>query len=207
LIAIVDYKAGNLASVRLALEHLGIPAVVTRDADTITEADRVIFPGVGAAGSAMKNIDELGLRTALKEAVEKGKPFWGICLGTQIIFEHSAEDGGVDCLGLVPGRVKKFAPSDPLCKIPQMGWNTVEIRKDHPLFAGIEDESEFYFVHSYYPEPSDSDYILAETEYADVGFASIVGKGNLLATQFHPERSGRIGLKLLENFGRWDGTC
>ena len=207
MIAIVDYKAGNLASVRLALEHLGLPAVITRDARVIAEADRVIFPGVGAAGSAMKNIDELGLRGTLKEAVSQCKPFLGICLGTQIIFEHSAEDGGVDCLGVVPGRVKKFAPTDQLCKIPQMGWNTVEVKKDHPLFAGIEDESEFYFVHSYYPAPSDPSYILAETEYADVRFASVVGKGNLFATQFHPERSGRIGLKLLENFGRWDGTC
>ena len=207
MIAIVDYKAGNLVSVRLALEHLGVPAVITRDARMIAEADRVIFPGVGAAGSAMKNIDELGLRGTLKEAVAQGKPFLGICLGTQIIFDHSAEDGGVDCLGVVPGRVKKFAPTDQLCKIPQMGWNTVEVKKEHPLFAGIEDESEFYFVHSYYPAPSDPGYILAETEYAGVRFASVVGKGNLFATQFHPERSGRIGLKLLENFGRWDGTC
>lgn len=203
----MDYKAGNLASVRLALEHLGVPAVITRDAGEIAAADRVIFPGVGAAGSAMENIDVLGFRKVLKEGVGQGKPFLGICLGTQIIFEHSEEDGGADCLGIIPGNVVKFNPKDPLCKIPQMGWNTVEFKKDHPLFEGIEDESEFYFVHSYYPVPSDPAYILAETEYAGVRFASVVGKGNLLATQFHPERSGRIGLKLLENFGRWDGSC
>jgi imidazole glycerol-phosphate synthase subunit HisH len=207
VIAIVDYKAGNLTSVRLALEHLGVEATITQNPAEILAADRVIFPGVGAAGSAVANVDELGLREPLKAVVAKGTPFLGICLGMQILFAHSEEDGGVDCMGLVPGEVKMFRPSDPLCKIPQMGWNTVELQKAHPLFGGIEDESEFYFVHSFYAMPSDSAYTLAETEYADVRFTSVVGKDNLIATQFHPERSGRIGLKFLENFSNWDGTC
>ena len=207
MIAIVDYRAGNLTSVRLALEHLGLQAKVTRDPGEIAAAERVIFPGVGAAGSAMQNLDDLKLADTLRGVVNDGAPFLGICLGTQVIFEHSEEDGGVECLGLVPGNVKKFTPSDPLCKIPQMGWNTIEIQRSHPLFDGIEDESEFYFVHSYYPIPSDASYSLAETEYADARFASVIGKDNLAATQFHPERSGRIGLKLLENFSKWDGSC
>jgi len=207
VIAIVDYRAGNLTSVRLALEHLGAPAKITREPSEIATAERVIFPGVGAAGSAMRNLDELGLLDTLREVVAGGTPFLGICLGMQVIFEHSEEDGGVDCLGLVPGKVHKFTPDSPLCKIPQMGWNTVEIVREHPVFASIEDESEFYFVHRYYPVPSASEYVLAETEYAGIRFASVAGKGNLVATQFHPERSGRIGLQLLDNFSRWDGTC
>lgn len=207
MIAIVDYRAGNLTSVRLALEHLGLPAKVTQESRDIETAERVIFPGVGAAGSAMQNLTELGLVDVLRGVIATGTPFLGICLGMQVIFEHSEEDGGVACLGLVPGEVTKFRPSDPLCKIPQMGWNTIEIQGQHPLFAGIENESEFYFVHSYYPVPSDAAYVLAETEYAGARFASVIGRGNLAATQFHPERSGRIGLKLLENFSKWDGTC
>lgn len=207
MIAIVDYRAGNLTSVRLALEHLGLPAKVTQERRDIETAERVIFPGVGAAGSAMQNLTELGLVDVLRGVIATGTPFLGICLGMQVIFEHSEEDGGVACLGLVPGEVTKFRPSEPLCKIPQMGWNTIEIQGQHPLFAGIENESEFYFVHSYYPAPSDAAYVLAETEYAGARFASVIGRGNLVATQFHPERSGRIGLKLLENFSKWDGTC
>lgn len=207
MIAIIDYKAGNLTSVRLGLEYKGIECEITNDPVKILAAERVIFPGVGAAGEAMRNIKELGLLEPIRAVVAKGTPFMGICLGTQIIFESSEEDGGTECVGLVPGTVKKFTPADPMCKIPQMGWNTVELKTAHPLFEGIEDCSEFYFVHSYYPSPSDASYIIGETEYADVRFASAVGKGNLFATQFHPERSGRIGLKLLENFSRWDGKC
>lgn len=207
MIAIVDYKAGNLTSVRLALEDLGVPAVVTQDPDAILAADRVIFPGVGAAGAAMDHLTQLGLVSPLRQALDQGKPFLGICLGTQVIFEHSEEDGGVACLGIVPGNVKRFNPSDPLCKIPQMGWNTAEIRRSHPILEDIEDQSEFYFVHSYYPAPADGAHVVAETEYADARFASVIGRDNLVATQFHPERSGRIGLALLANFSRWDGTC
>ncbi|MHB1002173.1 MAG: imidazole glycerol phosphate synthase subunit HisH [Armatimonadota bacterium] len=207
MIAIIDYKAGNLTSVRLALEYMGVACEITNDPKKITSAERVIFPGVGAAGEAMKNLQEMQLIDPLKSVVASGTPFLGICLGTQVIFEFSEEDGGVPCIGLVPGSVKKFMPSDPMCKIPQIGWNTVKFKTNHPLFEGIEDSSEFYFVHSYYPYSSDPAYILGETEYADVRFTSITGRSNLFATQFHPERSGRIGLKLLENFSKWDGRC
>jgi len=207
VIAIIDYKAGNLTSVRLGLEYKGIQCEITSDPSKILSAERVIFPGVGAAGEAMRNLREMGLIATIRQVVSNGTPFLGICLGTQIIFESSEEDGGTDCIGLVPGKVRRFTPSDPMCKIPQMGWNTVEFAAEHPLFKDIENGSEFYFVHSFYPAPSDASFIIGETEYADVRFASAVGKANLFATQFHPERSGRIGLKLLENFSRWDGKC
>ncbi len=207
MIAIVDYRAGNLTSVLLALEHLGVSAQITQDPAEILEADRVIFPGVGAAQTAMDNLTELGLSETLGTVVSQGTPFLGICLGTQVIFEHSEEDGGTDCVGLIPGTVKRFTPSDPLCKIPQIGWNAVHIQRPHPLFSGVEDTSEFYFVHSYYCAPADPAYVIGQTGYADVEFASAVGKANLFATQFHPERSGRIGLRILENFSEWDGTC
>ena len=207
MIAIVDYKAANLTSVRLALEHIGAACEITGDPGRILAAERVIFPGVGAAAEAMKNLTELALLEPLRVVLSRGTPFFGICLGTQVIFDFSEEDGGTPCMGLAPGTVKRFTPSDPMLKIPQMGWNAVEFKRAHPLFDGIEDGSEFYFVHSYYPAPSDSSYVLGETEYADARFASVVGKDNLFAAQFHPERSGRIGLRLLENFSRWDGTC
>jgi glutamine amidotransferase len=203
----VDYRAGNLTSVKLAFDHIGVPAKITQDIDEIRAAERVLFPGVGAAKSAMANVSELHLEDTLKEVVASGTPFLGICLGTQIIFAHSEEDGGTDCIGLIPGEVKRFQPSDPMCKIPQMGWNVVQFKQQHPLFAGIEDESEFYFVHSYYCAPSDPSHLVGATEYADVTFASAVGHDNLFATQFHPERSGRIGLQVLKNFSEWDGTC
>lgn len=206
MIAIVDYKAGNLTSVKLALEHIGVECEITDQASRISKAERIIFPGVGAAAEAMRNLTELGLIETLKGAAEIGTPFLGICLGTQIILEYSEEDGGTPCIGLIPGKVRRFTPADPMCKIPQMGWNTVKFAKPHPLFTGIEDESEFYFVHSYYPSPENEKYILAETEYADVKFASIIGEKNIFAMQFHPERSGRIGMRILENFSRWDGS-
>jgi len=206
MIAIIDYKAGNLTSVRLAFEALGVPARITQNAAEIRAADRVVFPGVGAAGSAMRNIRELALAEVIRETVSSGKPFLGICLGTQIILESSEEDGGTPCLGVVQGSVKRFQPTDRRDKVPQMGWNSVAIRQPHPVFAGIADHSEFYFVHSYYPAPARAADILGETEYAGVRFASAIGLRNLVATQFHPEKSGRIGLRLLDNFIRWDGT-
>ncbi len=206
MIAIIDYKAGNLTSVRLAFEALGVPARITQSAAEIRAADRVVFPGVGAAGSAMRNIRQLALEEVIRETVNSGKPFLGICLGTQIILESSEEDGGTGCLGVVQGSVRRFRPADPRDKVPQMGWNSVAVRRPHPVFAGIDDNSEFYFVHSYYPSPARADDILGETGYAGVRFASAIGLRNLVATQFHPEKSGRIGLRLLDNFIRWDGT-
>lgn len=207
MLAIIDYRAGNLTSVKLALEYIGVECEVTDKPDRICAAERVIFPGVGAAGSAIECLRELGLIDAIKAVVASGTPFLGICLGTQVIFESSEENGGTPCIGLVPGSVKRFNSTDATCKIPQMGWNTVEVARPHPLLDGVENSSEFYFVHSYYPAPSDESYVVGCTEYSSVRFASAIGKKNLFATQFHPERSGRIGLRLLENFSRWDGKC
>ena len=205
MLAIVDYKAGNLTSVKLAFDALGQENVITSDPAAIRAADRVVFPGVGAAGSAMRNLRELGLSPVLREIVAAGKPFLGICVGTQILFDFSEEDGGTKCLGLLPGRVRLFHPSDPLDKVPHMGWNQMQIRRPHPLLAGIADGSDFYFVHSYYPAPARPEDIIGTTDYADISFAAMVGRGNIAATQFHVEKSGRVGLKLLENFSRWDG--
>ena len=207
MIAIIDYKAGNLTSVQLAFESLGVKAQITQDPDVIVNAERVVFPGDGAAKSAMEHLAELNLLPAIHETVDRGIPFFGICLGTQIILSDSEENGGIPCIGLIPGKAKRFLPSNPLDKIPQMGWNTVSFAVKHPLFEEIEDDSEFYFIHSYYPTPTSNVYVFGETEYADARFASVIGRANILATQFHPERSGRIGLKLLENFVRWDGRC
>ena len=155
----------------------------------------------------MNNLEQLKLAGVIKKVIAKGVPFLGICIGMQVLFETSEEDGGTECLGILAGSVKKFKPSDKLCKIPQMGWNAVKIIKPHPVFDGIEDQSEFYFVHSYCPWPAENDVIIGQTDYAGEVFASAAGRENLVAVQFHPERSGRIGLKLLENFSSWDGKC
>ena len=203
MIAIVDYNAGNLTSVKLALDYLGVHSEITRDPERIIAADRVIFPGVGSAGAAMENIHALGLGQVLRQVVQRGTPFLGICLGTQIIFEYLEEDGGVPGLGLLAGTVKRFKPSSRADKVPQIGWNSVTFIKPHPLFEGIDSGSEFYFVHSYYPAPADRACVLGETEYADIRFASVVARDNLAATQFHPEKSGRLGLRVLSNFAAW----
>ena len=190
MVAVVDYRAGNLTSVRLAFAALGVEALVTDDPSAIARADRIVFPGVGAAGSAMANLERLSLRPAIEGAVERGVPFLGICLGMQILFETSEEDGGVETLGLIPGRVRRF-PDCPGCKIPQMGWNQVN------------GAAEYYFVHSYYAELGE--FTIGETEYAGVKFTSAVRKGNIVATQFHPEKSGRVGLEFLKRFLTWQG--
>ncbi|MDA0990859.1 MAG: imidazole glycerol phosphate synthase subunit HisH [Verrucomicrobia bacterium] len=203
MITIIDYRAGNLTSVALAFETLGIDARITQDPALIRQAERIVFPGVGAAGAAMDALAELNLIEAIKTKIADGTPFLGICVGTQILLDRSEEDDGVACLGIIPGDVKLFRPSSPATKVPQMGWNGVTQKVTHPLFEGIADQSEFYFVHSYYPAPSDASWIMGETDYADTRFASMLGKDNLVATQFHTEKSGRIGLQLLQNFVNW----
>ena len=203
MIAIVDYNAGNLTSVKLALDYLDARSEITRSPTRILAADRVIFPGVGSAGAAMQNIRALGLADVLRQVVKRGTPFLGICLGAQIIFESSAEDGGVPGLCVLAGTVQRFHPTNPADKVPQIGWNSVTFIKPHPLLEGIESGSEFYFVHSYYPAPAKRACVLGETEYADVRFASVVARDNLAATQFHPEKSGRLGLQVLNNFAAW----
>jgi glutamine amidotransferase len=204
VIAILDYRAGNLTSVLRAVEHLGHAGEITDDADRIRSAQRVIFPGVGAAGETMANLRRLRLdETLRRDVLEAGKPVLGICIGVQVIFERSEEDDA-ECLGLLPGRVTRF-PGDGL-KVPQIGWNQVRFRKPHPIFADVPDGAELYFVNSYHPAPADEELVFATTEYG-VEFASAVGRDNLVATQFHLEKSGRVGLKMLDNFCRWDGRC
>jgi len=203
MITIVDYRAGNLTSVRLAFETLGEPVEITGSADRIRAAERIVFPGVGAAGSAMRTLREMGLTDVLRSALARGVPFLGICLGTQIVFERSEEDGGVDGIGLLRGTVRLFRSQDRFDKVPHMGWNSVAYRRPHPLFDGIADGSEFYFVHSYYPDPAEPETVLGVTNYAGTAFASVVGRDPLVATQFHPEKSGRIGLTFLQNFVNW----
>lgn len=202
---IIDYDAGNLRSVQRACAEVGLDAVISADPAQVRKAERVIFPGVGAAGSAMRSITREGMDTALKDVIGAGVPVLGICLGLQISFDHSEEDDQ-ETLGLLPGRVRRFRFDRPDLKIPHMGWNEVRVVKPHPILAGIEPGDEFYFVHGYYPEPADPELIYARTEY-ESDFACAVGRGNYFATQFHPEKSGRVGLRLLAAFAEWDGKC
>ena len=206
MIAIIDYDAGNLTSVSRAVSHLGIESVITRNEAEIKAAERIIFPGVGAAGAAMESLQRSGLDVLIKEELANGKPILGICLGSQIILTHS-EENDTPCLGVIDGTVRAFALDSQLedgqkLKIPHMGWNGINIVKSHPLLSGVGAADEFYFVHSYYPDPQDSDFMIAATDYG-IAFASIVGFNNLFATQFHLEKSGRPGLKILENFCKW----
>lgn len=205
MVAIIDYKAGNLTSVRLAAEAIGASARVTSDPAEILSAERIIFPGVGAAASAMANLRGLGLSDAIRKAVDSGIPFIGICLGAQILFDLSEEDGGTETLGILPGKVLRLAPPEGRAKIPHMGWNQANFKKPHPVLDGIADGSDFYFVHSYFMAPANGGDVLAETEYAGQTFVSAVARGSIVATQFHIEKSGKTGLRLLENFMKWDG--
>ncbi len=209
MIGIVDYRAGNLTSVARALHALNLPCEITGDPARLDRAERIIFPGVGAAGEAMANLQASGLDGWIRRWVGDGRPVLGICLGTQVIFEKSEEDGGTLCLGILPGVVRRF-PSGleeggEKLKIPHMGWNSVHFLKGHPVFAGIPTEAEFYFVHSFYPDPADRERIVGETRYG-IPFGAAVAYRNLVAVQFHPEKSGRPGLQILENFSRWRGS-
>ena len=209
-VAIIDYGAGNLRSVLRAFQYLGADCDIIDDPEQGRELRAIVFPGVGAAFSAMNELKRRGFDLYLKEKCAQGVPILGICLGTQIIFTKS-EEGNTQCLGLIAGKVRRFPPnlrddSNTRLKVPHMGWNSVEFVRAHPLCEGLSNGSEFYFVHSYYPEPEHREVIIGETEYGVV-FPSIVGYRNIVAVQFHPEKSGKAGLKILENFLRWDGQC
>jgi imidazole glycerol-phosphate synthase subunit HisH len=200
---IIDYDAGNLRSVQRACAEVGLAARISNDAHVVARADRVIFPGVGAAAPAMKSLRENGLDVALRDAIAAGTPVLGICLGLQISLDRS-EEGDTPTLGLIEGRVVRFHLDDPALKIPHMGWNEVVLVRPHPLLRKMTPGSEFYFVHSYYPEPAARGDVYAETVYERT-FACALGRGNYFATQFHPEKSGRVGLELLSCFATWDG--
>lgn len=206
MIAIVDYEAGNLASVARALQKIGRPGRVTGKPEEILAAERVIFPGVGAAGAAMAVLVKTGLAEAVRGVAARGTPLLGICLGTQIIMDFSHENQ-CPCLGIIRGEVRPFPvgrkhPDGSSLKIPHMGWNTIRMTASHPVLAGIEPDDSFYFVHSYYPTPANAAHCLATTDYG-LNFASMIGLDNVVATQFHPEKSGRPGLRLLDNFCGW----
>lgn len=203
MITILDYKAGNLTSVKRALDHLGIASVITANPSEVESAERIIFPGVGNAESAMENMRSTGMDKALTAAFGRGVPILGICLGCQIILAGS-EEGSTRCLGLMDGMSRKFALKGTSLKIPHMGWNALAIRRQHPLLAGFNAGDETYFVHSYYPQPSSDADVYAVTGYG-IDFPSAIGHANLFAVQFHPEKSGAPGLRMLERFAVWDG--
>lgn len=199
MIAIIDYGMGNLGSVKNALLKLGYEAQITSRADDILQAEKVILPGVGAFADAIGNIRSLGIDRVIMEVVRRKTPFLGICLGMQLLFTESYENGLYKGLDIIPGRVEKFQiPTN--YKVPQIGWNSIAINPASKLFAGITTGSYFYFVHSYYVVPEDEAVVAARTEYG-VDFVSALEKGKVFATQFHPEKSSELGLKILKNFG------
>ncbi|OGI48957.1 MAG: imidazole glycerol phosphate synthase, glutamine amidotransferase subunit [Candidatus Muproteobacteria bacterium RBG_16_65_34] len=211
-VAVLDYGMGNLRSVCKAIEHVAPKATVqiVTEADAVRRADRVVFPGQGAIGGCVAALGVRGLREALLDAM-RSKPFLGICLGLQALYERSEEGGGTACLGILPGRVKLFprermkdAATGQALKVPHMGWNQVHQERAHPLWKGIPQDSRFYFVHSYYAEADRPEEVAGTTEYA-LRFTSAAAHENIFAVQFHPEKSQAAGLKLLENFVAWDG--
>lgn len=204
-IAIIDYGMGNLKNVKKAFEVLDLQAEITSDPEVILKADRVVLPGVGAFRDAIHTLNESGMSEAIREVVKKGTPFLGICLGMQLVFEKSYEYGEYKGLGLLPGEIVHFKPENMVLstgeslKVPHMGWNTLEIVKPEPLFKGLKQQSYVYFVHSYYLETS-ADVVSCYTEYGS-RIAVAAQKDNVFATQFHPEKSGTVGLQILKNFG------
>jgi glutamine amidotransferase len=210
-IAVVDYGMGNLRSVSKALEHVvsdNQHVIVTSDADDITSAERVVFPGQGAARDCMKHLKDMKLEEVVLHAARE-KPFFGICMGMQVLMAHSEENRGIDCMNLYPGDVRAFADESlqaqmQSLKIPHMGWNQVSQKQAHPLWQDIRDDSRFYFVHSYYVDPDDKALVAGTTEYG-IEFVSVIARDNVFATQFHPEKSAHDGLQLLRNFCRWNG--
>ncbi|MDO4678694.1 MAG: imidazole glycerol phosphate synthase subunit HisH [Eubacteriales bacterium] len=198
MIGIIDYDAGNIRSVEKALHYIGEETIVSRDAETLLKADRVILPGVGSFGQAMENLHRYGLVPVLREIADRGTPFLGICLGLQLLFESSEESPGVEGLGLLKGKIVKIPPKEGL-KIPHMGWNSLHLQNEGRLFRNVLEGSYVYFVHSYYLQAEEPQIVKATTDYSACIHAS-VEKGNVFACQFHPEKSSRWGLEILKNF-------
>lgn len=214
-IAIIDYGAGNLRSVARAVAHVGFEARVTSDPRDVDAADKVIMPGVGAAADTMRNLRACGMVEPVRAYIASGRPFFGVCMGQQALLSVSEEGGEHECLGVIPGRVVRLPRgkeeeegrgrgangngASAALKVPHMGWNQVRQVREHAIFDGIEDGAYFYFVHSYYPAPEDRDVVIGETEYG-VTFASVLARDNIVATQFHPEKSAEAGLRMYANF-------
>ena len=194
-LVVIDYESGNLRSVARAVEKAGVVPTVTSDPATLENADGVILPGVGSGPAAMAALQSRGLVSPLLDYIASGRPFLGVCLGLQLLLD-ATDEGDADCLGLVPGRVRRLPDG---LKVPHMGWNTVEFQREHPLWKGIPQDSHFYFVHSYYADPVARAEVAGVTEYG-VPFCSIYARDNVVATQFHPEKSGENGLRVYSNF-------
>jgi glutamine amidotransferase len=196
MIALVDYGASNLKSVAKAIAYLGYQARVTSSPQEVEQARAVVLPGVGAARATVEGLEQSGLGAAIRRVVAQGRPFLGLCIGLQVLFTISQEGGGCPCLDIIPGEVVRLPAG---LKVPHMGWNRVWQRQAHPIYDGIPDGAYFYFVHSYYASPREPELVAGETEYG-VTFPSIIIRDNLVATQFHPEKSGQVGLRLYRNF-------
>jgi glutamine amidotransferase len=196
MIAIIDYGAGNLRSVVNAIIKLGHQPVITNRPDEVLNSQAVILPGVGAAADTMESLNAFGLASPIRQFIAEGRPYLGVCIGLQILFTGTEEGGGHECLGIIPGRVRRLPTG---LKIPHMGWNQVRQKISHPVFDGIQDGANFYFVHSYYVTLDDKSLVASETDYG-VSICSVIARGNLVATQFHPEKSGEVGLKFYDNF-------
>jgi glutamine amidotransferase len=201
VIAIIDYGMGNLRSVSKAFETVGHQAVVTRDAQVIGNASHVVLPGVGAFGDCMANIERYGLVEPIRASIRSGKPFLGICLGLQLLFSESEEFGSHKGFDIISGKVRRFA-GGPALKVPHIGWNQVNFQRTCPLFDGIADGADWYFVHSYFVDPYDKELAASTTTYG-IPFVSSIWKDNIAACQFHPEKSQAVGLRLIRNFGAW----
>ena len=198
-VTIVDYGAGNLRSVARAVAHAGYEPLVTSQARAIEDAWAVIVPGVGAAADTMKNLKASSLDQPIQEYIDSGRPFLGVCMGMQALFDLSEEGGSHECLGILPGKIVRFPQG---LTVPHMGWNTVHVEDEHPVFDGIPQDSYFYFVHSYHAAPNEPTIVIGTTEYENRVFPSVVGRDNMIATQFHPEKSGASGLRFYANFIR-----
>ncbi len=203
MVAVIDYGAGNLMSVKKALDFIGVENDITSDKNKIKNADHIILPGVGSFGDAMASMEKSGLVETVKEVALSGKPFLGICLGLQLLFEKSDESKNVKGLSLLDGEIS-IIPREKGLKVPHVGWNSVSIKQKNGIFKDIPDNSYFYFVHSYYLNGADEKVVAGTTEYG-VNIECAVQKGNLCAVQFHPEKSGEVGLKLLKNFVELEG--
>jgi glutamine amidotransferase len=198
-VAVVDYDAGNTLSVTRALEKVGARVDLTPLPECVVRADAVVLPGVGAFGDCVSKLEERGMEEACREVIAGGKPFLGVCVGLQVLFERSEESPETEGLGVLRGTVVRFGSGD--LKVPHIGWNQLDVAREHPLFEGVDGEA-FYFVHSYYPDPAERGDVLATAEYG-ARFCAAAGRDNLAAVQFHPEKSSGAGLKLYENFLRW----